>query len=39
MAIWQREATLEQLNQRSAGCMVGHLGIRFTAINDDSLEA
>ncbi|WNN46261.1 hotdog fold thioesterase [Winslowiella toletana] len=39
MAIWQREATLEQLNQRSADCMVGHLGIRFIALNDDSLEA
>ncbi|WP_437611112.1 hotdog fold thioesterase [Erwinia sp. V71] len=39
MAIWQREATLEQLNQCSAGCMVGHLGIRFTALESESLEA
>lgn len=39
MAIWQREATLEQLNRRSVGCMVEHLGIRFTAIQDDGLEA
>jgi len=39
MAIWQREATLERLNQSSEGCLVGHLGIRFTAIHDDSLEA
>lgn len=39
MAIWQRQVTLEQINQRSAGCMVGQLGIRFSAINDDSMEA
>ncbi|MFS2223657.1 hotdog fold thioesterase [Pantoea sp. B65] len=39
MAIWKREATLELLNQRSVGCMVEHLGIRFTALNDDSIEA
>ncbi|MBP2171217.1 1,4-dihydroxy-2-naphthoyl-CoA hydrolase [Erwinia toletana] len=39
MAIWKRETTLLQLNQRSAGCMVEHLGIRFTALTDDSLAA
>ncbi len=39
MAIWQREATVEQLNQGSAGSMVGHIGIRFTALNDESVEA
>lgn len=39
MAIWQREVTLEQLNLHSKGTMVEHLGIRFTALNDDSVEA
>lgn len=39
MAIWQREVTLEQLNLHSKGTMVEHLGIRFIALNDDSIEA
>ncbi|MBK0000617.1 hotdog fold thioesterase [Erwinia sp. S38] len=39
MAIWKREVTLEQLNLHSKGTMVEHLGIRFTALNDDSVEA
>ncbi|URQ62398.1 hotdog fold thioesterase [Pantoea alhagi] len=39
MAIWQRQATLEQINAQGEGCMVGHLGIRFTALHDDGLEA
>lgn len=39
MAIWQRETTLEQLNALSVGCMVELLGIRFTALSDDGLEA
>lgn len=39
MAIWKRAATLEQLNQRSQGTMVTHIGIRFTALNEESIEA
>lgn len=37
--LWKRAATLEQLNQQSQGCMVGHLGIEFTRLSDDELEA
>ncbi|QZN94208.1 hotdog fold thioesterase [Symbiopectobacterium purcellii] len=36
--LWRRTVTLAQLNQQSQGCMVEHVGIRYTAINDDSLE-
>ncbi|MCW2478092.1 hotdog fold thioesterase [Candidatus Symbiopectobacterium sp. NZEC135] len=36
--LWRRTVTLDQLNQQSLGCMVEHVGIRYTAINDDSLE-
>ncbi|ATA23649.1 thioesterase [Brenneria goodwinii] len=36
---WKRQATLEQLNQQAQGCMIAHLGIRFTKLTDDSLEA
>ncbi|MCP2233662.1 MULTISPECIES: hotdog fold thioesterase [Erwinia] len=39
MAIWKRAATLEQLNQRSQGTMVAHIGICFTALNEESIEA
>ncbi|QKJ87028.1 Thioesterase [Paramixta manurensis] len=39
MAIWKRPASLEQLNQGSLGCMVEHVGIRFTVLHDDGLEA
>lgn len=37
--IWTREASLEALNAMSAGNMVGHVGIVFTRIGDDELEA
>ncbi|WP_409307039.1 1,4-dihydroxy-2-naphthoyl-CoA hydrolase [Pectobacterium sp. B1J-3] len=36
---WKRQVTVEQLNQQSKGCMVEHLGIRYTQIADDYLEA
>ncbi|MBG6244507.1 thioesterase [Candidatus Symbiopectobacterium sp. 'North America'] len=36
--LWRRTVTLDQLNQQSQGCMVEHVGIRYTAINDDLLE-
>ncbi|MGL4269367.1 MAG: hotdog fold thioesterase [Plesiomonas sp.] len=39
MNIWTRTATLDQLNAMGQRCMVGHVGIEFTAINPDSLEA
>ncbi|PLR41575.1 thioesterase [Chimaeribacter californicus] len=39
MTLWKRAATLEALNQMSAGCMVGHLGIVFTRLEPDRLEA
>ncbi|WP_034947831.1 hotdog fold thioesterase [Erwinia oleae] len=39
MAIWKRAATLETLNQRGEQTLAGHLGIVFTAMTDDTLEA
>lgn len=36
--LWRKTVTLDQLNQQNQGCMVEHVGIRYTAINDDSLE-
>lgn len=36
---WKRRLTLEQLNQQARGCMIAHLGIRFTKLTDESLEA
>lgn len=37
--IWKRDITLDELNRMAAENLVGHLGIVFTQINDDSLEA
>ncbi|MTD40728.1 proofreading thioesterase EntH [Erwinia sp. CPCC 100877] len=37
--IWRREMTLEALNQMAEETMVAHLGIVFTRIGDDELEA
>ncbi|KAB8308658.1 1,4-dihydroxy-2-naphthoyl-CoA hydrolase [Rahnella sp. BIGb0603] len=39
MSFWKRNANLEALNQRSQGCMVGHVGIVFTRLGEDFLEA
>ncbi|RWR03515.1 thioesterase [[Pantoea] beijingensis] len=39
MPIWTRDATLDMLNQHSAGTLVEHLGIRFIALHDDAIEA
>ncbi|PWC14147.1 thioesterase [Brenneria roseae subsp. americana] len=36
---WKRKVTLEQLNEQSQGCMIDYLGIRYTRIADDHLEA
>ncbi|OAT78068.1 thioesterase [Mangrovibacter phragmitis] len=37
--IWLRATTLQTLNTMGEGNMVGHLGIRFTQLGDDHLEA
>ena len=37
MAIWHHTPTLEQLNQSSAGCMPGYIGMKITEIGDDYL--
>lgn len=39
MTLWRRETTLEKLNEHSKGTMVEHIGIRFTALHDDGIEA
>lgn len=39
MSIWKRQLTLDELNRTSAGTMVEHLGIIYTRIDDESLEA
>ncbi|QTF08758.1 hotdog fold thioesterase [Brenneria izadpanahii] len=36
---WKRQMTLDQLNQQAQGCMIAHLGIRFTKLTEESLEA
>lgn len=37
--LWKRETTLEQLNQSGNSNMVGYLGIRFTRLDEDEIEA
>ncbi|SLM62259.1 MULTISPECIES: hotdog fold thioesterase [Dickeya] len=37
--IWQREASLDALNQMADASLLSHLGIRFTGITARSLEA
>ncbi|MCO0822754.1 hotdog fold thioesterase, partial [Enterobacter hormaechei] len=37
--IWKRHLTLEELNATSLNTMVGHLGIVYTRLGDDMLEA
>jgi len=39
MAIWKRETDLDALNAVGENSLVAHIGIRFTAIGDDYLEA
>lgn len=38
-SIWKKPADLDVINQFNDGCMVGHIGIRFTEIGDDTLTA
>lgn len=37
--MWKRATTLETLNAMGDGNMVGHLGIRFTRLGENELEA
>lgn len=37
--MWQRQVDLAALNARSEGTMVSHLGIQFTRLGEDVLEA
>lgn len=39
MAIWKREIDLEALNAFGENSLIAHVGIRFTAIGEDYLEA
>ncbi len=39
MTIWKRAATVAQLNLGSQGTLVEHIGIRVTALNEESIEA
>lgn len=39
MTLWKRAITLEQLNQIGKGCLIEHIGIEFTRLEDDHLEA
>ena len=39
MAVFNQGLTLEQLNQMCANNMLGHLGIEFTGITENSIEA
>lgn len=39
MSIWQRQVTLEQLNQGSKETLVEHIGICFTVLAEDRIEA
>lgn len=37
--IWKRHLTLDELNATSQNTMVAHLGIIYTRLGDDVLEA
>jgi uncharacterized protein (TIGR00369 family) len=39
MGIWARSTTVEKLNTRSNGTLVAHIGIEYTAIGDDFIQA
>lgn len=39
MSLWKSHPTLEQLNQMGQNTAVHHLGVKITAITDDSLTA
>ncbi len=39
MSIWKRDFTLESLNRSSAGTLIEHLGICYSQIGEDFLQA
>jgi uncharacterized protein (TIGR00369 family) len=39
MGIWARSTTVEKLNIRSTDTLVAHIGIEYTAIGDDYIQA
>lgn len=39
MKLWPRDFSLDELNRLNTGNLLGHLGIEFTAIDNDSLTA
>ena len=39
MSIWQQRLTVDELNQYQQQTLVSHLGIRYTEIGDDYLQA
>ena len=39
MGIWATSTTVEKLNTRSTGTLVTHIGIEYTAIGDDYIQA
>ena len=39
MGIWARSTTVEKLNTRSTDTLVAHIGIEYTAIGDDYIQA
>src|SRR5258708_1311480 len=39
MSIWKKKVTIEQMNLRSKDTLMETLGVRFTAIGDDFLQA
>jgi len=39
MTIWKTQTTVEQIQERSRNTLVEHLGMEFTEIGDDYLEA
>lgn len=38
-SLWKRQLTLAEINQLGVGCMIEHLGIRFTEILPQQLTA
>ncbi len=39
MSIWKRDFTLQSLNQGSENTLVAHLGIRYSNVGEDYLQA
>lgn len=37
--LWKRQITIEEANERGAGCGVAHMGIRITKIENDAIYA